>query len=170
MLSGQTHFQIEFHFQSQTSWRRLPNSSTVRIAVRLLRVQWQPSHTIWLRRLPDADGFWTNPLVLHEFDHVKISNDPRFREQFRKLTHRGLVFEHRLTGGEPLDSRQIRELADQHVQGLFQEAQELIRIRYQELDLQTGHGTAPLQEDSPLYELLRAPEQPDRLNAESDRP
>jgi hypothetical protein len=169
-FSAETHFQIEFSFQSHTTWRMLPDAQTLRIAVKLSRVQWQPSHTIWLRQTPPADGFWLSPLVLHEFDHVRISSDPRFRERFQKLTHRGIVFEHRLASGEHLDPQQIRELANRHVEGLFQEAQDLIRIRYQELDRETGHGTAPLREDSPLQEVLRTVDLPRANDPGTDRP
>ena len=153
--AAETHYRIRFDYDAQISWRIIARRKEVRITAKLRRFGWQPSHTVWFRDRPETKDFWSNPLVLHEFDHVRLSTDPRMKARFEQLLNEPIVIRHQLASEEIINQQLARRLVDEHLQGMQQEVLELIGIRYRELDQATSHGGAPLTEDSRLYEWLR---------------
>ena len=159
--AAETHYRIAFDYKTRTTWRLSPNGRQLRIGARLVRLDWQPRHTIWFRNRPESETFWSNPLVLHEFDHVRLSTDRRWREKLEALKRNPMGIQHDLSSGEQVTPTLVDQVVDQFLQSRLQEVFDLIDIRYRELDRQTAHGQEPLPEDSPLQSFLRAP-QPDR--------
>lgn len=91
---------------------------------------------------PDTETFWTNWLVLHELDHVRISSDPRHEELFKKLVSEKAPFQ---------------QSAKEYVQDAFGKVTSLVDIRYQELDRLTNHGMLDLPKGTTLDAILSPP-------------
>lgn len=153
-LAAETHYQIKYSYSSRATWRIDPSGENLRISVRYLNIKWQPTHRVWFRRVPPTDGFWSNRLVLHEFDHVRISSDPRFARNFEKKLRDNLVLRRKTPADRRVDRRYVDELVNKHVKGVFQEVSDLVAIRYKELDRITNHGRQPLPPDSSIAEFL----------------
>jgi hypothetical protein len=157
-FAAETHYEIAFDYKTRTTWRLSPNRRQLRIVMRLSRLSWQPRHRVWFRKQPASEGFWSNPLVLHEFDHVRLSSDPRWREKLEAFKRKPAVIQHDLSSHEPVTPALVDQIVEQYLQSRLQEVFDLIDIRYRELDRQTAHGQRPLPEDSPLRKYLREPE------------
>ena len=154
-LSAETHYRIRFDYDAKFTWRVVESQRELRISSQLRRFVWQPSHTVWFRDRPKTEDFWSNPLVLHEFDHVRLSTDPRLKARFEKVLQKPVVIGRRLAEGEQANDQLARRLTDDYLQRLHREVIELIGIRYQELDRATSQGRDALGQDSRLYDLLR---------------
>lgn len=127
---------------------------TIVINVRYDRVEWTPTHTIWFLQRPASEGFWSDPLVRHEFDHVRISSDRRLAVQFEQMLKRTSVLNRPISDSDVVNQKFVDQIVDQHVAEVFAEISELISIRYKELDRVTEHGRRGVPSDSPLNQWL----------------
>ncbi len=154
-FAAETHYKIAFDYKTRTTWRLSSNGRQLRIIMRLSRLSWQPRHKVWFRNRPGSETFWNNPLVLHEFDHVRLSTDPRWKEKLEEFKRKPAVIQHDLSSGEPVTPAMVDQVVEQYLQSRLEEVFDLIDIRYRELDRETAHGRTPLPEDSPLMRYLR---------------
>ncbi|MGI9472571.1 MAG: hypothetical protein ACR2NZ_13610, partial [Rubripirellula sp.] len=157
-ITGATRYNIEYNYRSRSQWRIDRGRRQLIITVRYQRIDWEPKHVIWLRDMPPTQGFWSGQILRHEFDHVRISNDPRMGKRFQELLREQAVFRHDLKPGETVNSAKVEQLVEQHVESIFQELADLISIRYVELDRETNHGAVKLPATSKLFPLLRGDE------------
>lgn len=155
-FAAETHYRIAFDYKTRTTWRLNPNGRQLRIVARLVRLGWQPHHKVWFRNRPESETFWNNPLVLHEFDHIRLSSDQRWKEKLEALKRKPAAIQHDLSSRERVTQALVDQVVDQYLQARLQEVFDLIDIRYRELDRQTAHGKRPLPEDSQLQTYLRA--------------
>jgi len=162
-LAAETHYRIAYKYSSRSRWKVAADNKKVVINVRFFAVQWKPTHTIWFRRQPSLSDFWSNELVLHEFDHVRISNDPRFQSRFEESLQKRSVLTRALRAGDVVNRKLVDELVDEHVTEVFSDITELVSIRYKELDRVTDHGRRPVPTDSALNEFLK----PDSADSDS---
>ncbi len=144
-VAAETHYRIAYHFKSHSHWTLRQNRLTIRMRFR--DVQWDPSHRIWFRQTPSLVDFWNQPLVRHEFDHVRISSDPRFKQLFVERLNETSVIRHDLDANQKATETLIDELVEAEVARIFGEVSSLIAIRYKELDRVTDHGRTRLPED-----------------------
>ncbi|WP_145169070.1 hypothetical protein [Rubripirellula lacrimiformis] len=149
-VSAETRYRIEYHFRSNAKWDLRGGQLTVRIQFRDIR--WGVHHVIWFRRLPETDSFWDNPLVQHEFDHVRISSDPRFRDSFRKRLRANSVVLQDVSSSQRVDDAMVDKIVEQTAKDVFESLSELVAIRYAELDRVTRHGRLPLPSDHGLFD------------------
>ena len=157
LMAAETRFEIEFSYRTKLRWQRVRDRLFVR--VRDVDVQWIPRHRVWFRKQPPRDTFWSQPLVRHELDHVRISSDERLRRLFvRRAQSLGPLEAVLERGSTP--AAQADRLAKQALTELFHEVTDLVRIRYRELDRLTDHGLRPLDEESELASLLRSSREP----------
>ena len=172
-IIGETQYDISYQYKSQAKWNLLPAQQGARVVlinVRFSRVQWKTTHVIWLRHEPATEGFWSDSILLHELDHVRLSNDPRVAKRFPELLKKHTVIRHPLQPGEIAGRELTDQLVEREVRLVFEELTDLIAIRYRELDRETMHGQRPLPQNSKLRDLLRpeSPEaKPDPDNAEA---
>ena len=103
---------------------------------------------------PDAETFWTNPLVLHELDHLRLSADPRLAKRFAGLVRSELNLRIDLEPNDRVDARWVQRQVDQYVQKQFAKISDLVKIRYQELDRLTQHGLRQIPENSEVAATL----------------
>jgi hypothetical protein len=158
-LAAETRFRIEFNYTSHSRWTLATDSRRVVINVRYGSITWKPKHTVWFRRRPETENFWSSRLVLHEMDHVRISSDPRLAARFAESLGEQSTLVHPIGGGNVVNQRLVDRLVGEHVERVFSEMTELISIRYRELDRVTKHGRLAVPRDSALQQWLR-PDQP----------
>lgn len=151
-----TRYTIGYDYESRCRWRLWGRGDGRRlvIAVRFLEIRWEPQHVVWFRRQPAVESFWSDPLVLHELDHVRLSSDLRLKNRFAELLRETKSIGVPLSAGVRVDDRYVRRQVDEHVRGVFERIVELIEIRYRELDRLTGHGRRPLPPDAELAATL----------------
>lgn len=146
---GETQFVARYSNDVRYRWKvRRDRLGVHRLSIfpEFEKIEFDVEHEVLLPiDLADAN-FFSHPLVLHELDHVRISSDPRFAATFRewmKKELREIVVEVQ----PPVDGN-YRELAiaevSRQTEALFQRLLQLIKVRYQELDRETKHGTVPL--------------------------
>jgi hypothetical protein len=153
-ITAETHYRIAYNYDSRSSWKLISRGRRVVVTVRYGHIQWQPTHTIWFRNQPASEDFWSNKLVLHELDHVRISSDPRLARRFNQLLKETSVLNRAVADGEVVNRQYVDSLVDQHVAKIFAEISDLIAIRYKELDRITNHGLHPVPSDSVLNQWL----------------
>jgi hypothetical protein len=153
-LSAETVYRIEYNYGSRSTWRLDDTGEKLQIRIRYLKIDWLAKHRVWFRSVPETEGFWSNSLVQHELDHVRISSDPRFARDFEQRLRANVVLNRTVEAGVKVDRKYVNKLVEEHVATVFEEVSELIAIRYQELDRVTDHGRKPLPADSSLTEFL----------------
>ncbi len=158
-LDAITAYRVEFRYAGQRTWDWDASTRRMTINMRPRLQTWNPVHTIWLRSPPKPVNFWTDPLVLHEFDHVRLSADRSMKQRFAGILRAGAREEFQLSENQFPSDQLADELTNQWVQSKFREIVELIDIRYRELDEDTLHGRRPLPADSNLIPLLRPEDQ-----------
>ena len=154
-ITAETRYRIVYSYNSRSRWKVEKGTREIVITVRFARIEWKPVHTIWFRNPPAAADFWTNKLVLHEFDHVRISSDPRLAVRFKQLLNDRNILKRTLSDDDVVNRDFVDQLVDRHVAEVFSEISDLIAIRYKELDRVTNHGLDLVPSDSPLNEWLR---------------
>ncbi|WP_442507390.1 hypothetical protein SH528x_006308 [Novipirellula sp. SH528] len=154
-LAATTEYRMGYHYRSRNRWKfvdqdRNAKSREVRISMRFSDVRIEPEHTVWFRKRPASDSFWTDRLVLHEFDHVQISTDPLLEKRFREYLRANSTITQRFKRGETVNESTVHPIVDKHVSELFSRISDLVDIRYQELDRLTDHGLVDFPEGSSL--------------------
>jgi hypothetical protein len=146
-MAAETSYRIAFEYQSKLNWKLVGDQVIVRI--RITDIDWKLSHVVWFRIAPDAENFWDSPLVRHEFDHVRISTDPRLQAAFRRRVDELKIT--RFANGE-LGDRSLADACKEKVRdeltSIFKDITALAEIRYRELDRVTRHGLKPLPDDA----------------------
>lgn len=151
-MAAETRYRIAYHYRTRLRWTVASEGKrTAVIRVRFENVSLEPSHVIWFRERPEVQGFWENPLVLHELDHLQISSDHRLSKLFAERLREQPVLRIAVTDQDIVNRDFVDRKVDEHVAGLFQEISDLIAIRYQELDRLTNHGRKPLPADFHLF-------------------
>lgn len=161
-LAGQTEFNFHFRYDSRARWTlsnrssgSSSNQATVRIRVRFRSVKLEVKHDVWLREPPQANAFWENTIVLHEFDHVRISSDPRiekyFLDQVKQLAQFSVPLSQVANRSGRVEAKKVQSLIDSRMHSILDDTTDFVRIRYRELDRLTMHGMRPLPESSDLF-------------------
>ncbi|MCO8120466.1 hypothetical protein NHH03_01860 [Stieleria sp. TO1_6] len=162
-LAGETRFTFRYHYNSRARWslirRRGSESSDqadVQIRVRFRSIKMTTTHEVWLKDPPPPERFWDDRVVLHEFDHVRLSSDPRIEQQFRDSVDRLKSFRVALAevaGDDGQISKvKVQALIEARMQESLSSTTEYVRIRYLELDRLTQHGLRPLPDDAGLFQ------------------
>lgn len=181
-FDGETQFRLSYTFNSRCKWDIVKDSSTpdsvkqLAVQVRFTRVEMAVRHQMWFREVADLKTFWESPLVRHEFDHVRISSDPRIEQRFKKAVQEHERIELSRAESEPLiavayrqlnatwfrrgtilnhlSSDKSRRFVKEQIQDEFDRIVELVEIRYAELDRLTDHGRFPVPDTGPLKDWL----------------
>ena len=153
---AETSYRMKHRYRSSPRWSidRSGQTRTCAIQLRFRSVQLSTSHQIWFMKRPDAETFWTNPLVLHELDHLRLSADPRLAKRFAGLVRSELNLRIDLEPNDRVDARWVQRQVDQYVQKQFAKISDLVKIRYQELDRLTQHGLRQIPENSEVAATL----------------
>ena len=158
-LMGETRFHINYQFKSESRWSQTASQRArgeVTIAVRFRKLDLTVDHDVWLKSPPRAEAFWDNSVVKHEFDHVRLSADPRIKQVFLDQTKPIKQFTVRLDqvadSRNRVDRTKVQQLVREKLRQAAQETKDFVQIRYQELDRITVHGMRPLPAESTLFD------------------
>lgn len=156
-LAAETKYDFQHKFASRCRWdgAQSRRRAGVLLKVTFRNVRFDLKHRIWLRRMPAAEGFWRDQLVLHELDHFRISSDPRHEREFRKLLSAIQSGGISVPGQPQLTTRIVDQLVNQKINDRFSQILELVAIRYKQLDYETSSGRRPVPAESSLTALLR---------------
>ncbi|EMI43221.1 putative secreted protein [Rhodopirellula sp. SWK7] len=178
-FDAETQFRLSYSFKSRCRWGWDGASTSRRLAIDVgfSRLRIEVRHLMWFLNMPDRETFWESPLVRHEFDHVRLSSDPRVSSQFVSAVRKHDRIELSREDSEDLLAEASRRAGrtqykrggplstltgtDAHswlttiVQAEFDRTVELVGIRYQELDRQTDHGRYDVPETGELREWLQ---------------
>ena len=157
-LSAITAYRIEFRITKYNTWKWNAANRSITSQMRARLQSWEPIHTIWFRNQPGPVRFWDNPLVQHEFDHVKLSTDKNMEQRFKSLLQKGNRQTIRLTPDQIPSDQMVDEAIDRWIEKMFQNIVNLIDVRYVELDRITSHGQLPLPDESSLSDIIRPTE------------
>jgi hypothetical protein len=146
---GETRFSLQYRLDADFRWkllRRRDGRWELRITPQLREIELDGRHQILLPAKYAGDDLYSRGLTRHELDHVRISSDPRHAARFKRRL-RSELEEIRVPTrrGEDHDQR-ARDEVHRRVEEIFQQTLDLMRIRYQELDRVTDHGSQPLPE------------------------
>ncbi|TWU55863.1 hypothetical protein Poly59_21660 [Rubripirellula reticaptiva] len=153
-LDALTVYKMKYDFRTQNRLQRRGSRQQMVTTIRLGRTGLTCGHVVWFRDLPNRETFWTNWLVLHELDHVRISSDPRHEKQFRKRLSENAVLVQQSGGSVSTFNGQSQQSAKGRVEAVFREITTLVDIRYKELDRLTDHGLRALPKDTTLDAIL----------------
>ncbi|QDV64657.1 hypothetical protein [Crateriforma conspicua] len=158
-FDGETIFKTDLNFRSQCRWRkqREQNRQVIRIDYRLTRLRVSLAHHIHLKRIPPKDRFWDSALVQHEFDHVRISTLVAKSKHLADDLKAASPILRELPSGQRVTQAWVDQVVREHVQHRFHQMNELIQIRYDDLDQQTAHGRRPIPADSQVRQWLGEP-------------
>ncbi|EMI21358.1 hypothetical protein RMSM_01696 [Rhodopirellula maiorica SM1] len=164
-LAATTEYRMGYHYRSRNRWKfvnqnREADLREVRIGMRFSDVRLETEHTVWFRKRPESETFWTDRLVLHELDHVRISVDPLLEKRFRDLLRSNASITLSMERGETVAESRIHPAVDSHVTELFSRISDLVDIRYQELDRLTDHGLKAFPEGSSLESIKKFSSKP----------
>ena len=155
-LDAETHYQLAFNLKYRKTWNTVRDGDQLllKINVNFTRVKIQQAHGIFFKVRPGETGFWENKLVLHEFDHVRISSDPKVEKLFLSRLHKASKITKELTPSTRVNNANIDTYISKHAKTIFNDVIDMVGIRYRELDRVTSNGKRPIPADS---NLLRWP-------------
>ncbi|NNE00490.1 MAG: hypothetical protein HKN47_24505 [Pirellulaceae bacterium] len=156
-LEAETKLDLHCDYRSRTRWRirRDGSQRILLITISYKSVGLKHRHDIWLKRLPAKEKFWSDRVVLHELDHVRISSNPYFAKRFTEKLRETKILRHPLSDGDEVGDEMVNRLVDEHVHKIYREISELVSIRYKELDRITRHGIDPIPAESKLTDWLQ---------------
>ena len=155
---AETRYRFASVYRSRPQWvlRRVAGRRRLSIHITFTAVHLTPRHEVWMRQRPQTDRFWRDRLLLHELDHVRISSDPGIVKRFAQRLREHNQIETEIAANVAVDDRLVQRLVDQHVKSVFDEINDLVAIRYRELDRLTRNGRDPLPDGSSLERWLGA--------------
>lgn len=159
-LDAATTYRFSYKVPSQSQWqtRNVGGSSKVTVKVAYQDIRLVPTHEVWLRNPVKPSRFWSDKLVRHELDHVRISSDVRWEKRFAQSVRRNDEFSRDLSSSSrSVQLSDVNRWINEAAQKRFEEINELIEIRYRELDRWTNHGRKALPEHVTLESLINAP-------------
>ncbi len=153
-LDGLTVYKMNYDFRTQSRLQRRGNRQQRVTTIRLRSVRLTCDHTVWFRERPSSETFWTNWLVLHELDHVRISSDPRHEKRFKELLSENAVLVQQPDEIASTEIGQASQSGKKRVETIFQTISSLVDIRNKELDRLTDHGMKDLPKGTSLDAIL----------------
>lgn len=162
-VAGETQFHFRYRYESHARWRVLTRRDSaqrdsasrssegsdpmVQVSVTFRNLQWDVDHEVWLRKPPGAERFWSDPIVLHELDHVRISSAPQiesvFLDAIRPIRSFRVALSEVAVNGK-VDATKVQDLIALKMKRAMERTTEYVRVRYRELDRMTDHGLRPL--------------------------
>lgn len=153
---GLTKFQYEVGHRAQFRYRWLASSgSQYRLVASIAyqKLSFEMNHEIILSEFFSAQGAWKSRLLLHEFDHVCISTDPRVVA----------IAEDLFFGRERLEvvvdaegyQQQVQKEIERQILEKFEERKEafgkMLQAAYDRLDALSLHGLQPIEDRKKMF-------------------
>jgi hypothetical protein len=94
---------------------------------------------------------WSDPLVLHEFDHVSISTDPRLRKLLKKVLNERIRCTVRWPRSEALTHARVHEAINVEMNAQIKELERLVQTQYDALDRVSRDGRVGIENREPFF-------------------
>lgn len=158
-FAGETEFEFQYTYKSRSSWKRKDEAGKpgIEISIQYHDIALQRSHRVLLPQEMICDDLFDQRLTLHEFDHVRISADPRLPALLASmLQERNAVVtkvldeeEDEFTGKpSPQDLARIsKRLVKNESDRVFTDFVAVVSIRYRELDRVSNYGLEKLSDE-----------------------
>ena len=167
-FKGETRFEYRYSFQSKSDWKRTVQDGKPAIEIKIdyREIDLEMDHLVSLPQDMIGDDFFQRALTLHEFDHVRISSDPRLpallksmlRERNSRLV-RVLDPEEHDFRGRPSNQDMARinkKLVQESSDAVFNDFVSVVSIRYRELDRLSNYGRNALTQEQ-RQEVIESP-------------
>jgi hypothetical protein len=170
-FAGETKFEFRYAYQSRSNWQRITQDgkAAIEVKVEYQDITLERSHRVLLPQDLLADDLFTRRLTLHEFDHVRISCDPRLPGLLKAmLIDRNAKIvqvldenEHEFVGKPSAKdlARIGKQIVKDESDKVFNDFVSVVSIRYQELDRISNYGLKPLTPED-RDRIIEAPPQP----------
>lgn len=150
MNRGNCTFNLHATYQFNYRYKLLTPTSDGRARVRITLSKMRAEVTLkhWVR-IPDRYSKpkpWETRLMLHEFDHVAISLDPRPKALLRYLAEHLPPFERTLGMGEKPSDDFYRKAITEEANKRKAAVTDLIQQGYEALDAKSSHGMVPISD------------------------
>ncbi|MFN7734296.1 MAG: hypothetical protein ACK5OB_20550 [Pirellula sp.] len=109
------------------------------------------SHDLYFMSWMQPREPWSDPLVLHEFDHVSISTDPRLRQIILRVLTAPLECWARWPRGERATNESIQEAVNAAMNDRIVELERLVQTQYDALDRQSRDGRETIPDREPFF-------------------
>jgi hypothetical protein len=157
---GLTQFyaQYDWNFRFEIRTRRQRDALRVTVLPRLERIEMVLNHVIHLPKSYDNDALFGRALVVHEFDHVAISTDPRPRRLMEHLTRTLKAVEHVVPLDEKIHEELARSLVNDELMRRQSAVNQLIEFNNRRLDQLSNFGNRELENRRQFFITLFLPE------------
>ncbi len=152
----------EFSFQFQYRMRYRPafpvkpgnaNSST-HYRVRLHDIEWRFQHKISLSESYRPSKPWVSALLLHEFDHVAVSTDPRLAAIVESLENSDIVVKVKEASDQRALRATIDQAVDEYTRNFRVAIEKLVNKCYVKLDGESQNGLKLIDARSEFFQSL----------------
>lgn len=145
-------FQSDYSFRYQLLPQRAqPTAPVSRLRVVLNQPRTKLTHTIVLGSQFQPVKPWHSPLLLHEFDHVAISTDPRFRRLLTWLDGKQITRMVPLAGNLPEAEGVVQTYIQQELNSRTEALRQVTQEYYRRLDADSREGTQPLSDRARFF-------------------
>jgi hypothetical protein len=167
-FKGETRFEYRYSFQSRSDWKRTMQDGKPAIEIKIdyREIDLEMDHRVSLPQDMIGDDLFERALTLHEFDHVRISSDPRLpallKSMLRERNSRVVrVLDEELHGfrGRPSNqdmARISKQLVQESSDSVFDDFVSVVSIRYRELDRLSNYGRKVLTQEQ-RQEVIESP-------------
>jgi hypothetical protein len=152
-----TFFRIhaETKYQYKVGDPKLDDEDTDRMKARVrakVRIpEMHLSHDLYFMSWMQPREPWADPLLLHEFDHVAISTDPRLRQIILRVLTAPLECWVRWPRGEMATREAIQEAVNAAMNDRIVELERLVQAQYDALDRQSRDGRDTIPDREPFF-------------------
>jgi hypothetical protein len=149
-------FQFQYHmrYRPASSQKLSATDSPTKYSIRFFDTEWSFQHRISLSEDYRPIKPWASALLLHEFDHVAISTDPRLAAIIETFDDSQLIIEIQ----DNQDRRKLKAAVDQavaeHVKKFQALIEKLVNDKYKKLDEKSSNGLIPIGERGSFFHDL----------------
>jgi len=111
-------------------------------------------HDVYLQSGWQATDPWDTALLKHEFDHVAISTDPRFRQFLKQLLQQPIECTVRWPRDEQLTSAIIDQAINAEMAARIHELERLVQAQYDRLDQASRDGRNTIEDREQFFHSL----------------
>jgi len=174
-FAGETAFEFQYTYDSRSSWKRkqVDSKPAIEVSVKYENIKIQRTHKMTLPQILIGDEIYSHHLTRHEFDHVRLSTDPRLDPLLTTmLTERNSKITKTLDPDEDeyigrptakdfqrISKAMVADASDK----VFNDWVAIVSMRYRELDRVSDYGRDELSsgDRARIFEQLHTAPEPE---------
>jgi hypothetical protein len=157
---GLTLFRIRSNYRYQYELKGVqrvsndPSRLQGDVVVQLNVARLDLEHTVIVGNAFQPPKPWEDLLIQHEFDHVSISTDPRFRKIAKEVLEQPFRFSADWLKAQGLGREKVDEKVKEEVSTRIAELERVVQANYDALDRESQDGQANLRERFVFFQKL----------------